>query len=213
MLASAVVLPESPPSTSSLPQSPSLKRRQSSISSTTTDSKRPRLESQPSTTYRHGSYQSPPLHQNPFTSLETQRKPSAPTTVEERKRSQRLFGAALLGSLGGGSTTTTTRQRVSIAPSAGSRISAHTNSRRDEIEARQREKLRKSDAEYEEERRKRREAIERRQREKQKWWEAETVRLRHEEMRSHAAMLRTKTEPRLVRQIFPCLSGVQGIPV
>jgi pinin/SDK/memA/ protein conserved region len=148
MLASAVVVPEDTPSESG----PSLKRRQSSISSET--SKRPRLHTDNSYQSSHGS---PTQSATVMSPPPARRKMSAlgVDSVEEKKRGQRLFGG-LLGTL----------SQTSAKP-------AHR--KRDEIEKRQQEKIRQKDEELAEEKRRKREQIESIRREDQKVWDEQSV--------------------------------------
>ncbi|KAK5103793.1 hypothetical protein LTS08_003213 [Lithohypha guttulata] len=101
----------------------------------------------------------------------------ASNTVDEKKRNKRLFGS-LLGTL----SQTTARSNP-----------AHK--KRDEIEARQRERLKKENEDQEAERKRRRDELSQHRRRQQKVWEEEGIRLRHENMRAMAGFLRTKAEP------------------
>lgn len=101
----------------------------------------------------------------------------ASNTVDEKKRNKRLFGS-LLGTL----SQTTSRSNP-----------AHK--KRDEIEARQRERLKKENEEQEAERKRRRDELSQHRRRQQIVWEEEGIRLRHENMRAMAGFLRTKAEP------------------
>ena len=181
MLASAVVVPEDPPSPSTN-SSPSLKRRQSSPSPST-EAKRPRLDSSSaSQNHTNGSGSPPlpvPIATSPPPPADLRRKSSAtqPNT-EERKRTQRLFGS-LLGTLS-----------QSTSKPAHRRVSA-----RDEIDRRQQEKLRRNDEELEEEKRRRREELDKARATEQTRWDAKSTRLRHETMRAKAGFLQTKAEP------------------
>ena len=186
MIQSAVVVPE--PEEQHQEPTTSLKRRQSSISSDTS-SKRPRLS--PRNSNDHGSFpkpaSSPPL-----------RKPSLANTstgVQERQRTQRLFGNVF-----------SNLNKTSAKP-------AHR--KRDEIEKRQQERLKLQTEEAAEEKRKRREEIDALRRKQQKAWDEQSVSLkrywgdgnkantaqmlqRHRNMKATAHFLRTKTRPHLV---------------
>ena len=147
MIASAVVVPE--PENLPNHQSPSLKRRQSSLDSES--SKRPRLDTR--TSQQFSDDRSPTLASSP-----PRRKPSVigSGAAEERKRGQRLFGA-LLGTL----------SQTSAKP-------AHR--RRDEIEKRQQDKLRQKDEELADEKRRKREQLDAVRRKEQKIWDQQGVR-------------------------------------
>lgn len=97
--------------------------------------------------------------------------------AEERKRGQRLFGA-LLGTLS----------------QTGSKP-AHK--KRDEIAAKQRERVKKEVGEREEEIRRKKAELDRVRKAEQKTWDDESMRIRHRNMRATAHYLQTKTEPRL----------------
>ena len=66
---------------------------------------------------------------------------------------------------------------------------------REEIDRRQQEKLRRNDEELEEEKRQRREELDKVRASEQKRWDAESIRLRHEDVRAKAGFLKTKAEP------------------
>lgn len=146
----------------------SLKRRQSSSAST--DSKRPRLN-YGSIAERDGELSQ---RANGTALARPVRKPSGQA---ERQRGKRLFGA-LLGTLS--QTKTTAAQK-----------------RRAEIEQKQQEKLRQQTEEDEAERRVRLEKLGRRRRRQQWDWEEQSLKVRHQNMRFHARMLKTNTEPYL----------------
>ncbi len=168
MISSAVVIPEqSPPVEEELP-SPSLKRRQSLQSVET--NKRPRVHST-NGSINHGS--SPP----PSAMSPPRRKSSLFTGAEEKKRGQRLFGG-LLGTL----------SQTSIKPN---------HRKRDEIEKRQQDRLRRDVEEHEEETKRKKEELDRTHRAEQKIWDRQSSELRHRNMRAMAGFLRTSTEPRL----------------
>lgn len=177
MISSAVAIPEQPPTQppaneeSSAPSSPSRKRRQSSPQSPDTN-KRPRLD----TSQSNGNQISPPPSAASFSP--TNRKPSLVTPVEEKKRNQRLF-SGLLSTL---SQTSSSKAK---------------HSKRDEIEARQRERLRKDTEEREDERRRRRAETDERRRSEQKRWEMEGRELDWQRRRAMAGFLKTEAEPSL----------------
>ena len=128
-------------------ETPSLKRRQSSLDSDS--SKRPRFDTQ--VARRSTDNQSPPLTTSP------PRRKSAlgAGAAEEKKRGQRLFGA-LLGTL----------SQASAKP-------AHR--RRDEIEKRQQERQKQKEDEDEEAKRKKREELDSTRREEQRVWDKHSV--------------------------------------
>jgi hypothetical protein len=166
MISSAVVIPDQPP-TEETPTSPSLKRRQSSLSLDNNEAKRPRIDSVDS--------RSPPL---PAPSgSPPRRKPSLQTKTEERKRNQRLFNG-LLSTL-------------------SQSIAKPSNKKRDEIEKRQIERIRRDQEEREEERRAKKRELEVQREGELKRWEEESRRVRWQNMRATSGFLRTETEPRL----------------
>jgi hypothetical protein len=145
MIQSAVVVPE--PEEQHQEYMPSLKRRQSSISSETS-SKRPRLSPRNSTEHGSPNNMSPPA----------QRKPSQANTstgAQERQRTQRLFGNVF-----------SNLNKTSAKP-------AHR--KRDEIEKRQQERLKLQTEEAAEEKRKRREEVDKLRQRQQKAWNEQSV--------------------------------------
>lgn len=168
MISSAVVIPEQPPPIEEELPSPSLKRRQSSQSVET--NKRPRIDST-NGSISHGS-PPPPSAMSP-----PRRKSSLFTGAEEKKRGQRLFGG-LLGTL----------SQTSSKP---------THRKRDEIEKRQQDRLRRDVEEREEETKRRKEELDRTRRAEQKVWDRQSSKLGHRNMRATAGFLRTRAEPRL----------------
>lgn len=191
MLSSAVVIPEPPRQRTPPSHAPKRKLSQSPSSG----SKRPRVlieelqydepqeqrkspsqargkddaTSQPSDSWRNAGNVSPP-----------RRKSTAvpgSNTAEEKKRNKRLFGS-LLGTL----------SQTAVKP-------AHK--KRDEIEARQRERIRQQNEEEEEKRRRRKREMDERRRDQQKAWDEEATRQRHQNMRDMAGFLKTKAQPML----------------
>lgn len=177
MISSAVVVPEAPPvqPPSDQPASPSLKRRQSSEAPEPDSSKRPRLD----TALSNGpSHTSPPPSATAISPL--RRKSTLPTSGnEEKNRNRRLFGGLL----------------STLSASSSKPSSAHK--RRDEIEQRQRERLKRDDEEIAETRRRKREELDRARRTEQKRWDEQSLKVRHANMRAMAGCLRTETEPRI----------------
>lgn len=99
------------------------------------------------------------------------------TAVEEKKRSRRLFGG-LLGVV------------------SGSTVRANpAHKKRDEIEARARERLKRETEEQESERSRRRSEIDARREREQRRWNREGKELRWRNMRCMAGFLRTRAEP------------------
>lgn len=175
MISSAVAIPEQPPAQAAPeeplePSSPSLKRRQSSPDSPDTN-KRPRLD----TSHLDGSQASP---QSASASPLTNRKTSLVTPVEEKRRNQRLFSGLI----------STLSQTTSSKPQ---------HKKRDEIEARQRERIRKDTEEREGERRRKRAAIDERRKLEQRRWEEEGRELKWQRMRAMASLMKTETAPSL----------------
>lgn len=222
MISSAVLIPEEP-EMESLPRSEQaldreasnpLKRRQSSASISSNSSKRPRLDgrapssshdaaSPPQSTARssrdvypgadasssghaQGQAMSPPparqQQQDP-----PRRRSTATGLEQDKSRNRRLFGA-LLGTL--------SQAARPSKSSAGS--SAARNSRREEIEQRQRERLKRENEEMAEQARRKRGELDRVRRIEQGQWDEEGMKIRHGNLRATARFLRTTTEPRLV---------------
>jgi hypothetical protein len=105
------------------------------------------------------------------------------SNTEEKKRGQRLFGGLL----------STLSQK---SPLATNKPALHK--KRDEIEQRQRDRLKRDDEERSEERRLKREELDRVRRTEQKRWERESLGMKHASMRARAGFLVTKAEPRLL---------------
>jgi hypothetical protein len=180
MILSAVTIPESvlSPTTESpvdQPKSPtSTKRRQSEEPPEPESSKRPRLETATTNGSRHPS--SPP---SAGAASPPRRKSTLPTSGAEKSRNRRLFGG-LLSTL-----------------SASSNKPSSAVKKRDEIEQRQRERLKRDAEEIAEARHKKREELERKRRIEQRRWNEQSTKLRHANMRAMAGFLRTETEPRI----------------
>lgn len=197
MISSAVVIPDEPqpqPQPESPTQPRSLKRRQSSISSET--SKRPRLDA-PSSNDRAGS----PTTQSPTTSrdgasamspprqTDAGRRKSSLNVEQDKSRNRRLFGS-LLGTL-----SQSSRPSKSAA---GTNAASARNSRREEIENRQRERLKRENQELADTARRKKEEVDRVRRIEQRIWDEEGMRVRHRNLRATARSLKTKTNPPLV---------------
>ncbi|KAK4941159.1 hypothetical protein LTR10_018832 [Elasticomyces elasticus] len=199
MISSAVVIPEEPQfSNGSSDQSASLKRRQSSASLSPESHKRPRLDAH----VAHDVANSPPpssrTDRSPATrngaeamspprEPEASRRKSSQPVEQDKSRNRRLFGA-LLGTLGGSSRP---------MKSATASTSAARNSRRDEIENRQRERLKRENEEVAELARTKKEELDRVRRSEQLRWDEEGMKIRHRNLRATARFLRTNVEPRL----------------
>jgi len=195
MIPSAVVIPQpEEPGPRNGSASPTLKRKLSHPLDH--DRKRPRIDNSADTDcldYDEVKH-SPSLKQS--TQSRTQPRSATTTTsstprrsstldtgtgaaVEEKKRSRRLFGG-LLGVVSGSTARSNPAHR-----------------KRDEIEARARERLKKENEEAQAERRRRRTEVEASREREQRRWNEEGREVRWRNMRSMAGFLRTTCEPRL----------------
>ncbi|KIX06081.1 uncharacterized protein Z518_04055 [Rhinocladiella mackenziei CBS 650.93] len=197
MISSAVAIPEEPQSQPDVAsQSTSRKRRQSSASGSSESNKRLHLDKQSSNTSNHGT-QSPsaavpsesfPTTMNggqaasPLRQSDVRRRQTSSNLEQDKSRNRRLFGA-LLGTLS--------------QSSRPSKSSAGNSSRREEIESRQRERLKRENEELAEHARRKKEQLDRVRRAEQRRWDREGMRIRHSNLRAAAGFLRTKAEPQL----------------
>ena len=99
------------------------------------------------------------------------------SAVEEKKRSQRLFGS-LLGTL----------SQSIVRPNAAHR-------KRDEFEARQRERLKREHEEQDAEHKRKRDDLFRSRKRQQQKWDADAQKLRNADIRANACFLKTTSEP------------------
>lgn len=178
MISSAVIIPDAAPapkSPSEQAASPTLKRRQSSETPEPEASKRPRLDTAPT----NGSHHNSPPPSATASSPSRRKSTITPGGADEKSRNRRLFGG-LLSTL-----------------SASSNRPSSTVKRRDEIEQRQRERLKRDDEEVAEARRQKREELDRIRRVEQRRWDAESAKIKHANMRAMAGFLRTEAEPRI----------------
>lgn len=177
MISSAVVIPETTIDQNQS-QPPSLKRKFSPPPER--DGKRLRVDTENSPNGSQAKTVEPSSAVSiPGKTSPQNRRRSSALGVEEKKRNQRLFGT-LLGTLSQATTSTKPAHR-----------------KRDEIEARQRERLKRQNEEQEEERSRQRERIHERRLRDQQSWDKEGMHIRHRNMRATAGFLLTKTEPRL----------------
>jgi hypothetical protein len=180
MISSAVIVPQGAPTSPTEserqlePASPSLKRRQSCEPSSP-DNKRPRLDTS-SSTGPPTNATSPPT--SAVAASPPRRKSAIASGAEEKKRGQRLFGGLL----------STLSQSKSAHPSS---------KKRDEIELRQRERLKRDAEERAEDERRKREELDARRRIEQVRWEKQTREVRWNNMRATAGFLRTQSKPRI----------------
>ncbi|EXJ64208.1 hypothetical protein A1O7_00544 [Cladophialophora yegresii CBS 114405] len=192
MISSAVLIPEEPRPEQEQ-QNGSLKRRQSSASQSSDSNKRPRLDTQKSNASNDGEV-FPAAASSPTTDRSAPRPPSAMSPPaprrrqtsgleQDKSRNRRLFGA-LLGTLSQSSQPSNTSTGV-------------VSSRREEIEFRQRERLKRESHEIAESARQKREELNRARRKEQLQWDEEAMRMRHRNMRAMAGFLQTKAEPKL----------------
>ncbi len=186
MISSAVVIPDQADQIGAASSLPNLKRKSSLVFQN--DRKRPRVNTD-ALDYDEAPKNAPAGPKSnsasvtsPLRRSSSALSPSDGSAVEEKKRNKRLFGS-LLGTLS----------------QAGSKPSS-THKKRDEIEARQRERVKKEHEEQEAERKRQKDDLAHRRREQQQRWQEESTRLCHQNMRSMACFLRTKIEPVLYYQ-------------
>jgi len=200
MISSAVVIPDEPQHLNGSSDQPtSLKRRQSSASISSESNKRPRLDahvanivanSPPPSSRTDGS----PATRNGAEAMSPPRQPeagrrkSSQTVEQDKSRNRRLFGA-VLGTLS---------QSSRPSKPAGASATSARNSRRDEIENRQRERLKRENEEVAELARRKKGELDLVRRSEQMRWDEEGMKMRHRNLRASSRFLRTSVEPRLV---------------
>lgn len=181
MISSAVVIPEQDPTHDhNGSPSPTLKRKLSQHEDNLR--KRPRVDTDalnyddPTKSPSQGRVKSPNTT-SPLRQRSSALSPDGGSATEEKKRSQRLFGS-LLGTL--------SQSAVKTNP-------AHK--KRDEIEARQRERLKREKDEQEAEQRRKKDDLVRRRRCEQEAWLQQSIRIKQQNLRIMAGFLKTKSEP------------------
>ncbi|KAK5196288.1 hypothetical protein LTR92_003832 [Exophiala xenobiotica] len=199
MISSAVAIPDEPQSQAESPdQTTSRKRRQSSVSSES--SKRPRLDAPASNGAANlrssaSRTHSPPTTRNGADAMsppgqpDSGRRKSSLNVEQDKSRNRRLFGS-LLGTL-------SQSARPSKSTAGSNAAASGRNSRREEIENRQRERLKKENEELADSARRKKEELDRVRRGEQRRWEDEGMNLRHRNLRATARFLKTKAEPPL----------------
>jgi hypothetical protein len=207
VLSSVVIIPEE--CQTEPPNGHPLKRRQSSVPASPDSNKRPRLNTQTSSAASNHGDTSPttvaptassPTAETHVQAGQNQASPPAPRrrqtsgVEQDKSRNRRLFGA-LLGTLSQ-SAQPNRRASASGAPKASSPTTTGP-SRREEIESRQRERLKRQSFDIAESARLKRETLQRARRLEQIRWDEEAMNLRHKTMRATARFLQTKTEPKL----------------
>lgn len=113
---------------------------------------------------------------------------------QDKSRNRRLFGA-LLGTLSQSSQPT--RRTSAAGATASNNSKAPLSSRREEIESRQRERLKRESDEIAESARLKKQRHDRARRREQLQWDEDAMGLRHKNMRAMARFLKTKAEPPL----------------
>lgn len=178
MFSSAVVIPNQEPNTNgdtNGSSSPSLKRKLSD--SRHEERKRPRVDTDTVDYDDKPSTATPSTAETPVSTNGSPVNKRASSAIDEKKRNKRLFGS-LLGALAQSNTKTNTAHK-----------------KRDEIEARQRERLKRENEDQEAEKKRRKSELAQRRKRQQRHWEEEGQRTRHTNMRAMAGFLKTKTQP------------------
>lgn len=122
------------------------------------------------------------------------RRPTA--KLDEKSRNRRLFGA-LLGNLAQPAARTKPSPKNTANTTTTTTVTAATNNRREDIESRQRQRLKRESEEISQHAQRKRQELNSKRKVEQRRWDEQGLRIKHANMRPVAGFLRTSTEPRL----------------